>query len=804
MDPKRRYVIVRSVDVSSLPKTPRRDRWLTVLPAVVLVVGMLGSVAASRWEHEHTVARRHKRFRSETDLIVGSIRSSVRRYEAINDAIRETAVPSDGHRPTASEFALLTNSLVLDSRFPGAFGIAWADSVPTARLQEFLADPSIPRSDLEDLRPNPNAARAVVVTLSGPESTMAIARGVDARLFPSLAQTMDRATDAGSTQVSSRFALPLRVGPEKARAPVVVMFLRPAYRSTVVPPTVEERRRQVIGFSGVALDMGRFVPAALGVNGGRYAAAIYDGTVDAEHRFGAGPLQAAPNGQRRRDVIALFGRSWIVETSEAEVTDYGETDLSRPFLAAGLILTGLVVIVVSLLTRSERRALQLVKRATAELSRRASEDALTGLANRAELMARLEIARDQAKPGSAGPTVFFLDLDRFKMINDSLGHVVGDELLVEIAERLRRASRDHDTVARFGGDEFVVMVDDLAGDEHVHRLAARLQDAFVEPVHIGERTFDMSASIGIARASSDEWTPASLIRDADVAMYDAKHRTPGSSSIFEQGLGRRASDRLDMVNGFGDALARQEFVLEYQPIVGTTTGELLGFEALLRWNHPDRGKLRAAEFIELAEESGAIVSIGSWVLRTACETATSWHRAGRPAASVWVNISSKQLARPSFASEAMEVLTRTGLAPSLLCLEVTESALAPDLPATVENLEVLRRLGVRIAVDDFGVGYSSFAQLRRLPVDVLKLDRSFIERLGVDPDDRAIVRTMIELAHALGMTTVAEGVEHELQARELTALGCDALQGWLTGSPTSARGLAGFDIARSPVPRLVG
>jgi len=764
----------------------RRDRWLSFLPAVVLLAGAIVSVAAGSWLHRSAVDGRHDRFRRETDIIVRSIRSSVRRYEAINTAIRTTSLRPDGHRATASEFALLTNSLVLESRFPGAFGIAWADSVPTASLQQFLADPNVPRSDLEDLRPSATTARSTVVTLSGPESTMAIARGVDARLFKPFADAMDRATDDGATRASPKFVLPLRVGPEKTRSPVVVMLIRPAYRGTTTPATVEERRRDIIGYSSVVLDMQRFVPATMGVNGGRYALRVYDGAVDEKHLLGAGPLAAAAHGQHRHAVVRLFGRSWVLEMTEARIADFGESDLGSSFLVGGLVLTGFVLIVVSLLTRSERRALLLVRRATSELSRRASEDALTGLVNRAELMARLEIAQDEAKPGSAGPTLFFLDLDRFKLINDSLGHVVGDELLVEVAERLRQASRERDTVARFGGDEFVVMVDDLETDEDIRRLAARLQEAFVEPVAIGEHSFDMTASIGIARSTGDEWTPASLIRDADVAMYDAKHRSPGSLSVFELALGRRASDRLAMVSGFGDALTRRELALEYQPIVEATSGDVVGFEALLRWNHPVRGKLAAAEFIELAEESGAIVPIGSWVLRSACETASLWYRRGRTTTGVWINISSKQLARPTFATEVMEVLTGAGLPPSLLCLEVTESALTPDFPAVAECLGSLRRLGVRIALDDFGDGYSSFAQLKRLPVDVLKLDRSFIRHLGVDADDHAIVRTMIELAHALGMTTVAEGVEHDIQARELIALGCDALQGWLTGVPAAA------------------
>ncbi|MFN8035005.1 MAG: EAL domain-containing protein [Acidimicrobiia bacterium] len=762
-----------------------------MLPAVVLVLGTAGSFAVSAWEHHAVEQQRRDRFQRESGAIVSSISGALRLYEAINASIRDTVLKPDGTFGTKDDFKRLTDSLVLEARFPGTFGIAWADSVPRSKLPIYQADPTVPRSQLLDLNPSVDRDRAAVVRYAGPDVNMDIARGVDARVFPPLARALDRAMDTGTAHASERFPLPLREGPEKRRKPIVVFIVRPVYSTATAPATVAERRTSLVGYAGIVLDMQSFVPASTGVNGSRYAVAAYDTTDDAKHRLGKGPLAASTKGQHRRDVLHEFGRTWIVRIDEARVTVYPESDLGQSFLVAGLVLTAFVLLVVSLLTRSERRALLLVRRATSELSRRASEDALTGLANRSELMTRLELARKHAVPGDSGPTLFFLDLDRFKLINDSLGHVVGDELLVEVAERLRSASRERDVVVRFGGDEFVVMVDDARSEEDVHRIAARLQQAFVEPVRIGDHAFDMTASIGIARTITDDWTPASLIRDADVAMYDAKHRTPGTASVFEQSLGRRASDRLAMVNGFGEALARDEFELVYQPIVQIADGSLLGFEALLRWHHPERGTLAAAEFIELAEESGAILAIGRWVLHSACAAAATWSRSC--SASVWVNISGKQLARASFAGEVMDALVGSGLAPSLLRLEVTESVLTTDPETAVASLEALCRIGVRVAVDDFGNGYSSFAQLRQLPMDVLKLDRSFIRHLGVDQGDHAIVRAMIELAHALGMITVAEGVEHGVQARALAALGCDALQGWLTGVPSALGDLGAPD-----------
>lgn len=765
-------------------KSSFHDLWLRFLPVVVLIVGLGSAVGASRWESTAKADRRHARFVRETSLIVQSLQKELVRYEDINATIRTTALDANLKRGTTEDFGVLVDSLVLDSRFPGTFGIAWADSVPTATLATFLADQSVPRSVLEDLAPSAASQRTAVVTLAGPDSTMKIARGVDARVFPEFADALDKATDTATKQSTARFKVPLRLGPRRDQAPILVLLLRPAYTTSRPPATVAERRLNIIGFSGVALDTERFIPAVLGTNGGRYSVAVYDGAIAAKNLLGESSLAPAKGGQHRAVAIRVFGRTWTMQFREAAVTDYGEDDLSAQYLLAGLTLTGLVLAVVWVLSRAERRARRLVDRATVELSKKASEDSLTGLANRSELMTRLATAREGAHPGAIGPTLFFLDLDRFKIVNDSLGHGVGDELLIEIARRLRIATRDTDTVARFGGDEFVVMVTDFVDNESLEHITRRLQSAFAAPVRLGDQSFEISASIGIARAADDAWTPESLIRDADTAMYDAKNRSPGTSTIFEQSIGRRATDRLAIVNGFSDALKSNQFALEYQPIVRVSDRAVLGYEALLRWNHPVRGRMVAGEFIELAEECGVVESIGAWVLETACAAASRWPTppAG-PLPTLWVNLSQKQIARPNFADEVISVLERSGLSPRRLCVELSEHTLAPDAFEAGKHLSILRALGVQVAIDDFGSGGSSFAQVKHLPVDVLKIDGDFVVRLGIGVEDRGIVKAMIEFAHALGVMTVAEGVEHEVQAAELEALGCDAVQGWLIGEP---------------------
>ncbi len=431
------------------------------------------------------------------------------------------------------------------------------------------------------------------------------------------------------------------------------------------------------------------------------------------------------------------------------------------------------------------------KRAEDALAEQAVRDPLTGLANRTLLTERLNQAlrRLDGTPGRLA--VLFLDLDRFKVVNDSLGHSAGDALLVEVAARLRRCARRGDTVARFGGDEFVVLCDQLSDRDDAAFIATRVVQALAQPFSYQGNDIYPTASIGIALADGTGSSAEILIRDADAAMYQAKEggrgRSRGRYEFFDAEVRERAITRLAVENELRQALDGSQFELVYQPLQSLADGRLVGTEALIRWVHPDRGVVPPADFIPVAEDSGLIVEIGQWVLDEALRQLSIWN-SGRPAQdhiSMAVNLSPRQLGHPGLARDVADALVRHSVAPELLCLEVTETALLEEEQSSAQVLDRLSRLGVQFALDDFGTGYSSLGHLRRFPVDTLKIDRMFVDGLDRHAGEAAIVAAVIAMAHALGMTAVGEGIETPAQLEELRRLGCDHGQGYLLARPLS-------------------
>jgi diguanylate cyclase (GGDEF)-like protein/PAS domain S-box-containing protein len=424
------------------------------------------------------------------------------------------------------------------------------------------------------------------------------------------------------------------------------------------------------------------------------------------------------------------------------------------------------------------------RRARGELiAHQAIHDPLTGLPNRLLFVDRLRRALAAADEHDR-VAVLFLDLDHFKMVNDSLGHPAGDRLLVALADRLRAAIRPHDTVARFGGDEFTVLCTGVPDELVAHDLAQRIATTVAEPITLAEGEVFVTGSVGIALSGDELETPETLLRNADAAMYRAKEKGRARAEVFRSDAHDRAVHHLRTGNELHHALDRGELRLHYQPIVNLEIGRITGFEALLRWEHPQRGLVGPDEFVGLAEETGLVVPIGSWVLEEACRQAAHW-RANGSDVSMSVNLSPRQLAEPGLTDDVGRVLHLTGIDPDALWLEITESTLMRDAESAVRALRALRALGVRLAVDDFGTGYSSLVYLKRLPLDVLKIDRSFVVDLSRH-DDAVIVRSTIELAHDLGLEVVAEGVETDEAGRLLERMGCDRAQGFFYGRPMSA------------------
>lgn len=420
------------------------------------------------------------------------------------------------------------------------------------------------------------------------------------------------------------------------------------------------------------------------------------------------------------------------------------------------------------------------------LAHQALHDPLTGLPNRTLLLDRLTQMLGQLERSDGSVGLLFIDIDRFKVVNDSLGHPAGDHMLLAMASRLRTTLRASDTLARFGGDEFVVLCEGLTGEDEAIGIAASIRDAMQQPLSWGKGELVVTLSIGIAMASSSLVSAESLLRDADAAMYRAKQDGRARSAVFAHSMRAKAVDRLDTEVALRRGIAAGEFEIEYQPIVELRTGRIVGSEALVRWRHPSRGLVPPGQFIPIAEETGLIVPLGAWVLREAATQGAAWQaRAGFESFKMAVNLSPLQVADAGLVRLVADVIAGSGLPPECLELEITESTLMEDAASAVQILESLKGLGVSLSIDDFGTGYSSLSYLKRFPVDTLKIDQSFVADLS-DSNDDAIIKAVISLASALNLGTIAEGVETADSASRLVELGCGLAQGYHFARPAPA------------------
>jgi diguanylate cyclase (GGDEF)-like protein len=515
-------------------------------------------------------------------------------------------------------------------------------------------------------------------------------------------------------------------------------------------------------------------------------AVLRDGRVEVAWGVGREVLQAALNGDERPAVLTVPGLGELHVTTarfggnpggallvarESDPLEPEERQLLQAMAQTiGLALTNLSLLTAERSLREEREREAAERLALLDSLREARHDSLTGLPTRALFLEMLA----ERMAGNNPTSVLFIDLDRFKAVNDSLGHRAGDDLLGLVAGRIRGCLRPTDTAARIGGDEFAVLLSDCAAEQAVP-VAQRLIDAIKVPFAVAGQEVFIGASIGIAAGPGA--APGEILGNADVAMYRAKTEGPGRVVLFEPQMHAEALARLTLNGDLQRALTLGEFRLQYQPLIDLGSGRTVGVEALVRWQNPDRGYVSPADFVPMAEETGLIADLGRWVLNTAGRQAAVWRRT-RPELGINVNVSGRQLTDPTFAADVERMLSDTRLPPEAVTLELTESVLMTDPKIAIASLRDLQDLGVDVSIDDFGTGYSSLSYLQRLPVDELKIDRAFISRGNPTTADLAVIRTIVELARTLRLRTVVEGIETEAQRNAMRLLGCDLGQGY--------------------------
>jgi diguanylate cyclase (GGDEF)-like protein len=566
-------------------------------------------------------------------------------------------------------------------------------------------------------------------------------------------------------------------------APNLISFAAPRFSGDVVPATVEERRASLVAVMSSNVDARTLLRSAAGDD-------LWlglerpqpDGTID----LLATSDDRRPGRGATRTVSIDADGTW--QLTVAGVPSPAGMAASTQGVAVALVgglLSALLALLAAVLLRGRDRALRLVDERTGELRHLALHDPLTGLANRTLIADRAQQMLERAQRCGRDSAALFVDLDGFKEVNDTIGHEAGDELLRVVARRFQGVLRAGDTVGRMGGDEFVVLLDGDDDEVGAEAIAERLLGVMREPFRLAENgtPYSVTASVGVAIGRYDD--ASDLLRDADVAVYRAKANGRDRHVLFLPEMHAAVEDRRSTAAELRAALAQDELFLEYQPTYDIQDQRVQGFEALVRWAHPTRGVVAPLDFIPLAESTGLIVQLGTWVLQQSCTQAAAWHEIGHRL-KINVNVSPRQLERADFPATVARVLEETGLDPTALVLEITESALMEDAEAAAGRLQGLKALGVQVAIDDFGTGYSSLAYLRQLPVDLIKIDRSFLTDVGHCPEAAALLHSLIQLGKNLGLGTVAEGIEEPEQAAYLLDQQCDSGQGFLFARPMPA------------------
>ena len=765
-----------------LPAAPwRRLAGQRSVPYVLLTIGCVLTLIAGWYVASTTEAAIEARFLTDADQTRRQIEARLNVH--FDTARAGAALLSASHEVSAADFRAFVAGLRLPERYPGMAGMGFAEHVTRQRLPAFLR--SVRLDGLRSLDVWPPGSRAdydPVLFMEPSARTGRSVVGFDLASDPVLLEAMVRARDSGQPAASARLAASPLLG-DGDRGFVLVVPIYPLGASLA---SAGDRRRALVGFVFSPFVSDALLRQSAAVAPAGIVFEVYDDdSADATARLNDAEGPQASAAFVSAEPIHVAGRDWLVEVRTRAPRPSPWTRLDIEVLLGGGLLSALLFFV----SRAQVRALETATRHQSALRRLAQHDALTQLPNRSLMGEHLGKAIAAAHRQSRQVAVLFLDLDRFKHINDSLGHAVGDGLLLSVAARLTACVRGADTVSRLGGDEFVLVLADIVEADHAAARAQQIIEMLAARHDVASHQIHVTVSVGISLYPDDGQEAALLLQSADTAMYQAKEHGRNTYRFFRPDMNARVVTRRRIETGLRRGLERQEFVLHYQPKVSLRTGAVTGVEALVRWVSPEEGLVGPTEFVPIAEDSGLIVPIGRWVLREACVQARAWLDTGNPTP-VAINISALEFRDKDFLRYVHDVLAETRLDPRYLELELTESRLMAYGESSTALLQSLKQLGVTIALDDFGTGYSSLSHLQQFPIDVLKIDRSFVHEIGGARSGSPIVNAIISLGRSLQCRVIAEGVETEGQLAFLQASHCGEGQGFYFGRPVMAEEMA--------------
>jgi diguanylate cyclase (GGDEF)-like protein len=745
----------------------RHSAW-ALWAAAVVAIGITGSVLSSAVVVHNDLQKARQASATAAIEIAATLRLAIEREQDL--AVNTGAFVANDPNASEAQFQRWASSAQLFRRFPELVGVGSVQLVTRSALPAYAQQTERNAGQAAGtFKVSPPGSRSFYCFASlteGPSGTETVPPDADL-CQSSLGSAFLTARDSGQDTY-----LPYRNGGHATLA-----IGSAIYRGGSTPSTIAARRAAFLGWVGLQVVPGVVLATALQGHPDTGVAFRFENGVS------TGTFHAGSPPPGSLATVVNLHNGWQVSVLQASPgSDIWADDTALAVLFGGTVLSLLLGMLIYVLATSRARALMIVHEQTDELRHRALHDSLTDLPNRSLILDRLDQMLLRGRRSGIPVAALFIDLDNFKDINDTLGHAAGDEILVAVANRLTGAMRLGDTVGRLGGDEFVVLAEGASLDGGAQVVADRILDALTAPFQIQGSEVPITVTASIGFAEGDRTTPGRLLQDADIALYQAKAHGKAYAIGFSPPMRAAVDGHRHLEVDLHGALEAQQFFLVFQPTVDLATGAFTGAEALLRWRHPERGVVMPDEFIPVLESSGLIIPVGAWVLEEACRRAAAWAEAGHGLV-VSVNLSARQLERDRIIDDVDRALTVTGLNPDSLILELTETALMRNVEASMVRLQLLKALGVRIAVDDFGTGYSSLAYLRQFPIDVLKIDRTFVAGIAENAESAALVDTLIQLGKVLGLKTVAEGIETEEQRTLLRAAGVDVGQGYLFARP---------------------